>query len=214
MDQDEVRHATSLHMAAKQGHFLILNSLIAYGADVNVTMVNGITPLHFAVIKNQKDCVEPLLAAGANVNVKCSLGYSSDLTPLHLSLADPSSSGTMAHLLLACPGIDVDAKMDKGLTPLYLAAMTGDNSVVKSLLSKGAQVDPKAKPFRLTPYIFASARGNKAVVETLKVYGAEPFKSKFAPLTTGFIGFCMLPPKEMAKRADPHMRREPITIRF
>lgn len=59
-------------------------------------------------------------------------------------------------------GADIDATNDKGMTPLQLAAVFGHTSLVKWLLSKGA--NPKVRP---DPYILAQSRGKFMVFATI-----------------------------------------------
>ena len=62
--------------------------LLHYGADINAKDENGLTPLHYAVRRNDQEVVKVLLNEGANVNVKDNDG----LTPLHF--AKEISAGT------------------------------------------------------------------------------------------------------------------------
>jgi len=77
--------------------------LIAKGADVIATNVNGWTALHRAAIGGNKEIVELLIANGADVNAKSEFGT----TPLH-------SAGHRGHKeitkLLITNGADVNAK--------------------------------------------------------------------------------------------------------
>lgn len=89
-------------------------------------VANGGSPLHIAVIKNQKDEAELLLANGADVNAKDNDGE----TPLHYA-------AFKGHLdlvkLLLSNNADVNAKDDDGETPLRLAALEGHKDVTELL---------------------------------------------------------------------------------
>ena len=61
----------------------IVTLLIAAGADVDKTRVDGCTPLHAAAVKGHADVADLLIAAGANVNATSSNGK----TALLLALA-------------------------------------------------------------------------------------------------------------------------------
>jgi len=70
-----------LQEAALMGDTMLLNitNLITAGADPNGYDEQHMTPLHWAVIKGQRLCVELLLQRGAHTDVR----DSSDRTPLH-----------------------------------------------------------------------------------------------------------------------------------
>lgn len=121
---------TMLMGAANQGEHKMLDRLLSLGADPNLaSLTTGETPLHAAAAKGFSkgtfECVELLLKAGANPNVKAKSGiqtstYYRDIevvgeTPLHLAAAYGSKE--MIQLLLdhhADPAI----KDDRGESPL------------------------------------------------------------------------------------------------
>lgn len=57
-----------MHEAAHRGEALELQQLIENGACVNQVTVDSITPLHTASLQGQAQCVQLLLAAGAQVS--------------------------------------------------------------------------------------------------------------------------------------------------
>ena len=61
-------HQTALHVAAKHGRLEVMRMLLSYGACVNVTSVDGMTPLHDACLAGSVDCVDLLLHQGADVS--------------------------------------------------------------------------------------------------------------------------------------------------
>ncbi|EDO45752.1 predicted protein, partial [Nematostella vectensis] len=54
-----------LHRAASAGSATCLKYLIKKGADVNVTDINGLTPLDLAVLEGEFDCATYLIRSGA-----------------------------------------------------------------------------------------------------------------------------------------------------
>lgn len=46
---------TALHLAVHQAHLCIVERLVGYGANLNVQDVNGDTPLHIALIRDNTD---------------------------------------------------------------------------------------------------------------------------------------------------------------
>lgn len=58
---------TSLHCAAASGDVETVKILLEAGADFNAG-ISGRSPLHYAVLSNNSNCVETLLRAGASPN--------------------------------------------------------------------------------------------------------------------------------------------------
>lgn len=101
----------ALHDAAKQGDDLIVQRLIAEGADINVKDVDGKTALHFAAEEGNESVAQILLEHGADVNAK--------------SLAR---------------GIMETRKFLGGRTPLHWAASHGHEGIIRILLDYKADV--------------------------------------------------------------------------
>ena len=68
-------------------------------------------------------------------------------------------------------GADVNMRIGK-LTPLMIASMRGQESIVKLFLERGAEVDATYKD-GMTSLMFASAQGHKQVVKLLLSHGAN-----------------------------------------
>jgi hypothetical protein len=87
--------------------------LVAKGADVNAPRIDGITPLHWAVMGGYQDVVEYLLEHKANINA---LG--SDWgTPLHVATFRTNDVPKSITDLLIAKGADVTIKNKYGITP-------------------------------------------------------------------------------------------------
>ncbi|MDR4494900.1 MAG: ankyrin repeat domain-containing protein [Nitrospirales bacterium] len=144
--------ASLLFKTAAEGDLLLIQRLIAEGGDIEeVDLMSGFTPLHVAVIRNQKDVVDWLLAEGANIEARDSRGE----TPLHL--ATNKLNVPMMNLLLL-KGANVNSQSQMGLTPLHLAVTDGrpeSLDVAKILLEKGADRDLKDS-FGRTPIDWVS----------------------------------------------------------
>ena len=51
VDRKNFADQTPLHIASREGHIKSLECLVGYGADVEVTDLQGNTPLHFVLAK-------------------------------------------------------------------------------------------------------------------------------------------------------------------
>jgi len=112
----------------------------------------------------QKDVVELLLKAGADVNAITEDGW----TPLMMA---SNGQKDVVELLLKA-GADVNAITEDGWTPLMRASWYGHKDIIELLLLAGADVNAIAKDGR-TPLMWASAYGHKDLVDLLKKYGAK-----------------------------------------
>jgi hypothetical protein len=67
---------TALMYAVGYGQLNVVKALIDFGANVNVSNENGLTPLMIAVQRGKKNMIKTLIDAGADVNARDSYGYS------------------------------------------------------------------------------------------------------------------------------------------
>lgn len=74
--------ATPLHIAASFGHTDLAAFLIQQGADIFAECSNGLTPLHFSILKRHLHTMRMLLAAGANPNATTGV---LQFMPLHVA---------------------------------------------------------------------------------------------------------------------------------
>jgi TonB family protein len=123
--------------------------------------IHGFTPLHWA----NKEVAELLLANGAQVNARSSIGY----TPLHW--AAEKDHKDVVELLLAHDAV-IDAKNNEGKTPLHLAVTNSHKDIVELLLANKANVNAK-NVFGETPLDIAAFVGRKDVMELLRRHGGR-----------------------------------------
>jgi ankyrin repeat protein len=117
--------------SSPQGMKLLLDR----GADPNAKNDVGSTALMWAIGDMRK--VRMLVSAGANVNARSNTGR----TPLLLAAAHTGSAEKVKFLL--DKGAEVNAVDRAGLNALAEAAATGDITVLRLLLAKGADVRVK-----------------------------------------------------------------------
>jgi ankyrin repeat protein len=128
---------------------------------------DGMTPLHWAVYRDDAAAVRSLIASGADVKATTRIGA---ITPL--SLACTNGDAAVIELLLKA-GADVKAANTDGATALMLAAASGSVDAVKVLLNHGADVNAKESAHGQTALMFAAAKNRAGVIELLLKRGAD-----------------------------------------
>ena len=132
---------TPLHLTLTHRNLASALVLVAAGADVNARNGDGLTPLQrYTPFGSSPTVIAALLAAGADVNAQSKYGC----TPLH-DLAQRDNPAVVALLVYAgaqvnarCSVLWVSGRVDRGATPLHLAAGHSDNpAVVEVLLNAG-----------------------------------------------------------------------------
>ncbi len=169
---------------------------LEYGFEQsNVRNSVGETPLHEAVQLSQKEKVELLIAKGADIEARDSLG----LTPLHWAFIT-SKNNEMVKFLIA-KGANIDARLKNGKTllhdariddaeqligmgadvnakdrddktPLHVAAFWGRRDIAELLIANGANVNAKDNNGR-TPLQETEIMGKKDVADLLRNHGAK-----------------------------------------
>uniref|UniRef100_A0A4W5NNA9 Ankyrin repeat domain 52 n=1 Tax=Hucho hucho TaxID=62062 RepID=A0A4W5NNA9_9TELE len=141
---------TPLHVAAKHGHELLISTLMTNGADTARQGINGMFPLHLAVLYGFSDCCRKLLSSGQLYSIVSSLSNE--------------------HVLSA--GFDINTPDSLGRTCLHAAASGGNVECLNLLLSSGADLSNKDKLGR-SPLHYAAANGSYQCTVALVSAGAE-----------------------------------------
>ena len=129
------RSPKKLHEAIEADDERNLARLLAAGAEVD-SVYQGLTPLHRAVASGNGRIVSALLRRQADGGVKS--GDSRGYTPLHL--AAERGRVDLAQLLVR-GGTHVDVRASDGDTPLFAAALAGEEAMVRWLGDQGAEVE-------------------------------------------------------------------------
>ncbi len=164
-----------LHYAAIHGQKEIAELLIEKGADVSANTTTRGTPLHLVTFEGHKENFKLLIAEGADVNAiivsgplqfnvgDIALNFTTDseiaallrkhggmtveelkagMTPLHAAAGKGLKE--IVELLIA-EGADVNAKDDKGRTPLDLAIINNETEIADLLRKHGGKTGKELK---------------------------------------------------------------------
>ena len=127
---------TPIAWAAIRGDVVALETLIRFGADVNLSDSQGQSPLHHA---RTPACIDVLTNAGADVHARDAFGH----TPLHRVCRGSGSLPLLKRLVLA--GVDINAIDHSGETALANATFNKHVECVAYLVECGADLNIAAK---------------------------------------------------------------------
>lgn len=185
MAEQGKNNITELMIAASRGDPAEVRRLIEVGTDVNVADNFGNTALIYAAMGGHADVIELLLRHGADVQMKNKRGY--DCLASAKSRGHEQIVGMLhgAKLLLLIrdgeiapitelldTGVDVNAQLIGGWTPLMVAALENQAEIVELLLARGAKVNLKNSK-GLTAETIADRKGHLRIVELLRSHGAD-----------------------------------------
>ena len=165
-------YGEALLLAVRLENKRLITQLIRNGADINKRF-GAYTPLAVAMLKTREavnsTMIEFLAKYGANVNEVFSDDDGLVSTPLNISIDRPD----IAQILLKY-GANVNYMDQRGKTPLFYAALTG-NKILRTLLSNGADPNQRDNDGR-TPLMLALIDGENVgdVEKTLLKFGADP----------------------------------------
>ena len=161
--------ATPLFIAVQNNDTAILKLLISAGADVNIPLTEGTSPLCRAAYQGRVDVVKQLLQA-PGIQVDRTTGE--NVTALFFACQGPNKE--IVELLLdkkADPNI-ADAS---GVAPLHLACLLGSREIAELLLDAGASVEMWMQN-KYSPFHLACIGGHWAVMDLLESHLEEKEK--------------------------------------
>ena len=173
--REKTMGSTPLMVACSlEGTYEIIELLIAKGADVNIiASYDGRTALMWAAQNSQKT-VELLLKKGAEVNVKGVDGMTAFIQSV-FGILSGSVTTKVCDLLLE-KGANVNDQITgadaEGWTALMFASTNGKLDLVKYLISKGADVNHKAKD-GTSALSWAIKNKSVEIIKILKAKGAK-----------------------------------------
>jgi L-ascorbate metabolism protein UlaG (beta-lactamase superfamily) len=174
--------------------------LVSHGADVNASLPNGQTTMHYAAWTGKTDIVCLLLSKGVSPNypdggeagpmigaifgghvetVRALLEAGADVHQKSqdgrtaiFAVASGQGSTEIGRMLID-KGAAVDLADQNGTTPLGLAVQNSLAEVAELLLKNGADINRPSGPFGWTVLHYAAVRGDKSMVELLLDKGAD-----------------------------------------
>lgn len=189
---------TVLTLAASQGSTQIAKALIAKGADVNIKVADGVTPIIFAAQRGHDEILKLLLDNGADPNQKTKNNGVTGTTPLMLAssrnnastiqllisgganINQKNSDGSTALIyavnshsletakVLINNGSNVNETSNDGVSSLHMAAYNRDVDMVRLLLSNGANINARIRGTGSTPLDLAQKKGYDDIIVILK----------------------------------------------
>jgi len=157
-EQEELNN--QLRVAAREGNKLLVEQLIAKGADVNAQSTYRFTALMLAARENQTEICELLIAHGAAIETKSMDGLTA------LQFAAIKGQKEAAEKLIA-KGAQVHAKNRAGETACILSASGGHEELCRSLIAHGADVYARVDKGSKQALTLAAESGHKEVCKLL-----------------------------------------------
>lgn len=177
-----------LHLAVGYQQIPIAKLLLAHGAKVDARETKGLsdgqTPLFTAIVFGDLEMVKLLLDSGADPNVE-DARFEAPINYAISMASDKTPALQIARLLLDRKA-DVNHRGWDGVTPLILASSSGNLSLVKLLVERGANVnarfDAGRKIYQMGRFSASSAKetaalekfGQTAKLDTLHEDGLGP----------------------------------------
>lgn len=146
--------------AIDQGDTKAIQDLLSKGANINMKLDGGKTPLTLSMSLKNNELANFLIASGAKVNQADDNG---DFTFL---IAIQTMNFPMVQSLLMNPSVDVNVQNRAGHTALIMGSHAGSEPLVQGLLSRNAEVN-KPNNENQTPVLAAAANGHDKIVSLL-----------------------------------------------
>jgi ankyrin repeat protein len=169
-DENEI---TAIQVAAANCQEKIVKGLIDQGAKIEHRNNSGWTSLHQACYHGHTPVAKVLIEAGADINKRNKYGA----TPLNMAAAAGHLSTVRILLEGGAPVEDNPPPQYRVCpTPTMTGALHGRDTVLRTLVARGAKPGKMSMPSRWTPLMLAAAGGSKAAAQILLEHGADPEK--------------------------------------
>ncbi|GFS89401.1 ankyrin-3 [Nephila pilipes] len=166
INECDIDGKTPLHIAAENGRNDIFKYLLKYETDITIKDNSGLSLLHTAILRRNKEMTEILLKKGGNLKRDVSSG---GFTVLHRAAEEGQIS--LVNMLINMK-VDVKCKTNFSVTPLHIASECGHLEVVKTLILNGADVNARTVSGE-TPLHRAALSGDREIIKHLLNCEAE-----------------------------------------
>ena len=167
VDMRQSDGATALFTAAGQNFHRITEQLVRLGANVNLGLFAGTTPLYIAIHKGHLEVARSLLQVpGIGVNLATGKGSAP------LAIAAQQGDKDIIRLLLR-KGAELNKRNVMGITALHVACLHGHSAIVDILLHEGVDTTAEMDEMggiKYTPYSFAELGGHREVMSKLAAH--------------------------------------------
>lgn len=163
------QQAEALMAAVLRSDTTRVKNFLGFGASAT-SEVRGITVLAAATEQRNAEIVRLLVARGADVDAKVTIGERLQEAPI-LILAAAGGACDVAEELLGA-GADPDATDTKGTTALMFAAYLGHADIVRALIEKGAWLEA-TDASGYTALMFGAKEGRAECVTALLKAGSD-----------------------------------------
>ena len=123
-----------IHYATRKGKIDVVNYLLEHNIAIDEPDKNGNSALFYAITDNNIDMVNYLLSRGASLNKRNNAGE--DVFSIASRNKDPRIAQFLAHM----PGIDIDARDNKGQTSFMRLSLARDYEGMKRLINLGVNI--------------------------------------------------------------------------
>ena len=154
-------------LAARQGDYQIVWSLVEAGADFQDSNIRGWYPIHLAAAVGTTEVLSYLISRGGDITKENADG----LSPVELAATDLENGAEKLRVLLRA-GADPRHLDAKGWGAMTYAAMLGNREVVRQLLNQ--EIDPNDINVEFPPLVAAAYSGQQDIVFLLLQRGADP----------------------------------------
>lgn len=159
---------TALFVAVENGYVEIAETLLNFGAKVNIRDEENRTPLLALDYDSTPELIRLLLRHGADLSAV------DDSANNVLHLAAENDNSEIIEMLVN-EGVEIDEKNEEGQTPLMIAAYYEVFNTVKALLNAGAKVNIRDNEGETALSIAKAEEGEdvEKIIEVLIQYGAR-----------------------------------------
>eukprot|EP01094_Clydonella_sp_ATCC50884_P003096 TRINITY_DN12389_c0_g1_i2.p1 TRINITY_DN12389_c0_g1~~TRINITY_DN12389_c0_g1_i2.p1 ORF type:complete len:1292 (+),score=422.53 TRINITY_DN12389_c0_g1_i2:31-3906(+) len=160
VDVENAKKETALHVAATHGMMEVCQILLQCGAQVGAYDNKGRPPIQRAIRYNHPKIAQMFIEHGANTSYRDTYGN----TLIHLATAGGMTD--IISSLLSDRRVNINAQGRYRATALHIAAKIGSGTLVKQLMSSGA--DPKVVDIEgCTPLHVGALEGHMKVLDHL-----------------------------------------------